>query len=108
QELAAAAATGFEGPDARDWYDRVERELEEIRAALAWAERGRPERQLEIAADLRRFWLRRASWREGLRWMRAALDSAPAGRSIARARVLAFYAYYGHLREQRPEEAIAA
>jgi predicted ATPase/DNA-binding SARP family transcriptional activator len=108
ETLVAEAADGIEGADAGRWYDRVDEEMDEIRAALTWAEQsGLPDRQLAITADLRKFWYRRASWREGLRWVDAALAAAPDAHSVTRARVLSFHAYFGHLRDGRADEAIA-
>jgi hypothetical protein len=68
------------------WLDRVERELDDLRAALAWLHgRGRPAAGLELSAGLRQNWELRGSWREGVdtldRFLVAADDAAPALRA---------------------------
>ncbi|MCW5853217.1 MAG: tetratricopeptide repeat protein, partial [Anaerolineae bacterium] len=75
----------FFGPALGEWLDRVEAELNNIRAVLAWsqeatlsAEAGEPEAQrvtagLEIAGLLWRFWALRGRFSEGRAWLEALL-----------------------------------
>jgi predicted ATPase/DNA-binding CsgD family transcriptional regulator len=62
-----------EGPDEAAWFDRLETENDNLRAALAWL-LGLDEKTpaLELCASLGRFWLSRHV-EEGRRWLGAAL-----------------------------------
>jgi predicted ATPase/DNA-binding SARP family transcriptional activator len=56
------------------WLDRLERELDNLRAALRWLEsRDDHEGLCRLAASLRRFWLARGRATEGLGWLEAGL-----------------------------------
>jgi predicted ATPase len=72
-------ARGFaRGPEAPEWLDRTELELDNIRAALAWTiEVGEGELGLAIAEALEPFWYRRLQLREGLRWLEPLLELTP-------------------------------
>jgi predicted ATPase/DNA-binding SARP family transcriptional activator len=59
------------------WIDRLERDHDNLRAALSWLIEHRPQRALEMAAGMTGLWLLRAHLREGARWLDRALDSAP-------------------------------
>ena len=53
-----------------EWMDRIEQELDNLRAALEWAATGQIERGLQIAADRsRNFWENRNYWSEGAAWL---------------------------------------
>ena len=92
--LAEASRPPFAEHHDRAWLARLEREHDNLRAALAWTRPGggAPERQGEpetgprLAAALWRFWWQRGHFTEGLGWLERML-SAPAG-PAARARVL--------------------
>jgi hypothetical protein len=57
-----------------DWLDRVEREHDNLRTALAWAlERGKSKHALRLAGALYYFWELRAYWSEGQKWLDDAL-----------------------------------
>ena len=58
------------GGDQGRWFARLERELDNLRAALRWAgDRGAAELGLRMAVGLRRFWDTRGQLREGLAWL---------------------------------------
>jgi len=68
------------------WQERLEREHENIRAALQWLLEHREKEQVaRFAGSLLRFWIQRGSLNEGLHWLEQALRgterdvSAPAG-----------------------------
>jgi predicted ATPase len=69
------------GDDATVWLDRIQPELDNIRAALAWAIENEPELALRMASSLRVFWEVRGHFSEGSRWLEEALarsqESAP-------------------------------
>jgi tetratricopeptide (TPR) repeat protein len=59
-ELAEACAPHLRGADQRDWLDRLERDHDNMRAALAWAvERPDPGIAVRLAFALWRFWQQR-------------------------------------------------
>jgi hypothetical protein len=63
------------GPQATEWLDRTEAELDNIRAALAWSiERGEGVLGLTLAEALEPYWYRRTQFREGLRWLEPLLE----------------------------------
>jgi predicted ATPase/DNA-binding XRE family transcriptional regulator len=88
-ELAERAEAALRGPDQALWLERLDREHDNLRAALAWAETsGDTQIGDRLAAALARFWAIRGHLREGLGWLDAA---DPVGREVsaARARLLA-------------------
>jgi len=70
-------AWSIESDEAR-WYDLLEREHDNVRAALEWSVDARdpPELALRIAAASAWFWFVRGHFRDGRRWLEAALSSA--------------------------------
>ena len=78
-DLAATADRELRGPDARRWFRALAAEQDDTRAALAFAFSGEaPGTGLRLAADLAWYWYRGGHIAEGLRWLRAGLDAAPA------------------------------
>ena len=74
--LALAEAADPDQPDATA---RLEREKDNLRAALAWAlDSGQAETALRLAGALRWFWLARGYLSEGRRWLARALTAAEA------------------------------
>jgi tetratricopeptide (TPR) repeat protein len=64
--LAEEAEPGLLGPQQRDWLEHLAAELDNIRAALAWAvETGESDVGLRIGSALWRFWQLRDHLREG-------------------------------------------
>ena len=58
------------------WLDRLERDQDNLRAALAWARQHEPATELQLAAALGLFWIRRGSIGEGRAWLEGALSAA--------------------------------
>jgi len=56
------------GRDQAAWLVRLDAELDNLRAAMAWAAGSHPLVALQIAAHLREFWARRGLATEGRRW----------------------------------------
>jgi tetratricopeptide (TPR) repeat protein len=76
--LAERAAPELLGPDQRQWVERLDRDLPNLRAALEWMiEHGEPERALQLAGTLSSFWFLRGHLREGTEWLDQALAQAP-------------------------------
>ncbi|HEU5438319.1 MAG TPA: tetratricopeptide repeat protein [Ktedonobacterales bacterium] len=74
-----AAELGWIGPDQDARDRRLERELPNLRAALAWArERRDPNTGLRLATPLGRWWYSRGAFDEGEGWLREllALDTS--------------------------------
>jgi predicted ATPase/DNA-binding XRE family transcriptional regulator len=88
--FAEAADLELHGPRQLAWLNRLEREHDNLRAALGWAGRsGEAEGGLRLAGALSWFWLIRGYWSEGRGWVEGALASAErAGRTEARAKAL--------------------
>jgi predicted ATPase/class 3 adenylate cyclase len=85
--LAEQAELEPAGPEAVVWLGRLEREHNNLRAALRWArERGAAETGLRLVAALRPFWWVRGHLREGRAWVEGllALLTLPAGTGAAR------------------------
>jgi non-specific serine/threonine protein kinase len=72
-ELAELAETELRGPRQREWLNRLEDELGNLRSALAWSMEFDPPAALRLASALFRFWLLRGHFHEGQRWLQDAL-----------------------------------
>jgi predicted ATPase/Tfp pilus assembly protein PilF len=89
-DLAERANEQLQGPEEAEWLDRLEAELGNLRAALAWFERTRAAAAFQtLGAALLSLWGERGHWREGAVWLEKALAL---GASDARTRVRALIA----------------
>ncbi|MGI8827271.1 MAG: ATP-binding protein [Chloroflexota bacterium] len=78
-ELVELAEPKLFGPEQVSWLNRLEDELDNIRAALEWAKECREtEVGLRVAGSLWRFWRARGHVNEGRRWLDAFVDRARA------------------------------
>jgi DNA-binding CsgD family transcriptional regulator len=79
--LAEQAASRLNGPDQRVWYLRLDREHDNLRAALRWLlDQDDPverEAMPRLAGALGFFWWRRGYHAEGRRWLEVALTRSP-------------------------------
>jgi predicted ATPase len=75
--MAAAPGGGVEDLDPRR-LGRLEREHDNVRAALAWTLRHDPAAAPRFATGVAGLWLLRLHLREGSRWLERALEAAPA------------------------------
>jgi predicted ATPase/DNA-binding CsgD family transcriptional regulator len=97
--LAEAAEGAYMGPDLAPWLDRLEAELDNLRAALEWCRDAEADREtgLRLGAALWLFWDVRGYQREGRARLEAALAALPAadaaGRPAARAKALTMSGY---------------
>jgi predicted ATPase/DNA-binding CsgD family transcriptional regulator len=96
--LAERVRADFFSPRETAWLTRLQREHANLRVALEFCltEHGQARRALEIAAQLRGYWIAAGYLREGHRWLRQALalDTAP---SVARLRALWSCSFLGLL-----------
>lgn len=116
--LAEEAAVKFGGPEGAGWMERLEREHDNLRAALRWSlDSGAMEIGLRLACALWPFWLARGHLTEGRRWLREMLmASAPttaaagsaATEPAAQTKVLAGVALLGIAQGAYDEAADAA
>ena len=88
--LAEEAELHLKGALQVQWWKRLEREIENLRAALAWlVEEGEGELALRLSGALGWFWNIRGYWSEGRRWLEEALKLPQAqGRTAYRAKAL--------------------
>jgi predicted ATPase len=75
--LAAQAESELRGPRQLAWFDRLEMEHDNARAALLWSHRaGDAETEVRLAAAMGQFWRLHGHHDEGLRWLTLALDAS--------------------------------
>jgi predicted ATPase/DNA-binding CsgD family transcriptional regulator len=103
--LAEAAAPQLRGADQAAWLDRLDAELGNLRAAIAFSvTEADPEPGLRLAASLRGYWIVRGHSAEGADALQALLDRPTARQAaLPRARALATMA---HLQQQLDGYAI--
>jgi non-specific serine/threonine protein kinase len=95
--LAEEAKPGLEGPDAARWLKQLEREHDNLRAALSWCLQCDVISGFRLASALRRFWQVRGHWDEGGERMDQLLTAGGDVPAELRAEVLlgaAFLAMY--------------
>jgi predicted ATPase/DNA-binding SARP family transcriptional activator len=86
--LGQSAAPHLWDPQQQQWFDRLEREHDNLRAALQfWLSHGNPGPALRLATSLAPFWEAHGHLEEGLGWLGQALaaaqDADPATRGWA-------------------------
>jgi len=88
--VAEAAAPQLIGPDQAAWQDRLDAELGNLRAAIAFSlTQPDPEPGLRLAASLRVFWLARGHGPEAAKALQELLDRPACGEAeLTRARAL--------------------
>lgn len=89
--FAEEAEGGLMGAEQKKWLLRLDREQDNLRAALRWAiEHHEVETVQRIAGALQPFWFRRGHWSEGRRWLEEslAMDSGATQNQSFRAKVL--------------------
>jgi predicted ATPase/class 3 adenylate cyclase len=79
----------FRGPAPAEWLERLEREHDNLRAALRWSvDEGSGQAALRIASGLWRFWEIRGHLAEGRSWLETAIAMTDGDTSETRARAL--------------------
>ena len=90
--LGESAAPRLWQPGQQVWFGRLEREHDNLRAALQfWLTHGKPGAALRLATSLAAFWEARGHLEEGLGWLGQALAAAPDANPAARGQAM-FYA----------------
>jgi predicted ATPase/class 3 adenylate cyclase len=85
--LSEEAEGGLKRPEQETWFERLDPEHNNMRAALRWAvEQGQSELGLRLAGALWRFWWMRGDISEGRSWLEELLAKADSG--AARIKVL--------------------
>jgi predicted ATPase/class 3 adenylate cyclase/DNA-binding CsgD family transcriptional regulator len=75
--MAEKAEPELGGPQQAVWLERLEREHENLRAALLWSlEHEKAETGLRLAGALHWFWMRRSYLSEGRKWLTSILELA--------------------------------
>jgi ATP/maltotriose-dependent transcriptional regulator MalT len=91
--LAEQAEPELTGPQQLSWFERLEQEHDNLRAALSWLLGQVPDGQskefaLRLGGALRQFWRIRGHVSEGRRWLERALDESRGVKSTVRAKAL--------------------
>ncbi len=99
--LCESAAPELLGVRQAERLAQLERELDNIRSALAWLrERGRIEEGLRLASALFDFWRMNGHWSEGFHWLEEAFDRSGSIAVPIRARALARAGALSGLRDE--------
>lgn len=86
--LAEEAEPKLRGPEQMAWFERLDAERDNLRAALRWATTHAPDVGARICWALARYWLRRGLFSEGRQWTEAMLAHLPDGVQRAKALVV--------------------
>jgi predicted ATPase/class 3 adenylate cyclase len=100
--LAEQAESELKGPEQAAWLQQLEREHENLRAAMVWllepeGTEHRSDIALRFVIALRRFWLMRGYWSEGRTFLEQALTRSEGGVTSVRATVLEHAAEWAYL-----------
>lgn len=88
-QLAEEAEPALKGPLLVSWLERLEREHDNLRAALQWAlEGGKAEMALRLGTALERFWVVRGHRKQGLAFLERALAGSAGVATSVRAKAL--------------------
>lgn len=88
------ASAGVRGPDQDTWAARLDADIENIRAAIAFTADSGDEAALQLVNWMFLYWLRRGDWSDGLHWTRVALHNTSEVDSGLRARMLATAGFF--------------
>jgi non-specific serine/threonine protein kinase len=106
EALATRAEVELRGPRQREWLDRLGREQDNLRAALAWALEHDAAAAVRLGATLGQFWFTRGQfYGEGMEWLERVLarPAAP-GQTPMRAKA---FRWLGMLAEFQRSYAVA-
>ena len=104
--LGESAAPHLWDPQQQVWFDRLEREHDNLRAALQfWLDHGKPGSALRLATSLAPFWEARGHLEEGLGWLGQALAAAEEADPATRGWAMFHAARLAGLRGDAAEES---
>src|SRR5439155_21970395 len=91
--LAEQAEPELSGPQQISWFERLEREHDNLRSALSWfleqgSERQSSELALRLGGALSQLWFIRGYVSEGQYWLEQSLDESRGVRAAVRAKAL--------------------
>jgi predicted ATPase/DNA-binding CsgD family transcriptional regulator len=87
--LAEEAEPQLIGPREAEWFERLEEEIDNFRAALSWtSEHAEAELVLRLAGALGSFWFWEGYYREGRGWIEGALAREGSAPTLVRAKAL--------------------
>ena len=87
--LAEAAEPQLTGPEQVAWFERLEAEHDNMRAALSWSlESGDVELGLKLAGAIEHYWVFRGHLSEAARWLEQALEKNEEVPAAVRAKAL--------------------
>jgi predicted ATPase/class 3 adenylate cyclase len=92
--LVKTASAGLRGPGQDRWVMRLEADIENVRAAIAFLSAHADDAALEIVDRMFLYWRRQGTWSDGLHWTRLALQSTEERDSSLRARMLATAGFF--------------
>jgi predicted ATPase/DNA-binding winged helix-turn-helix (wHTH) protein len=72
--LAQEAETNFSGEQGSEWLEKLETEVDNLRAALRWSLDNEAETGVRLAVAIREFWASHCYFTEGCSWLKAALE----------------------------------
>jgi predicted ATPase/DNA-binding SARP family transcriptional activator len=104
--IAERAQTELAGPEQATWFERLEMEHDNLRAALDWSlDTGERDTGLRVATAIGRFWEVRGHLSDGRRWLERLLRLAADAPPHLRAKALRIA---GRLAERQQDEAARA
>ena len=107
--VAEEAEPELFGPRDMEWFNRLEEEHDNMRAALSWAlERAEAELALHLAGALWPFWETRGYYDEGRRWLEEALEKEGHASAASRTKALKAVGWLGHAQIDLDRAEVAA
>jgi hypothetical protein len=106
-ELVEEAEPKIRSADQPLWLDRLEEEIDNLRAALEWSREREAENCLRLASALWRFCDIRGYWREAIDWLTQTLSATESLKTLSRARALARTAHLMSNRQNWDAEPLA-
>jgi DNA-binding CsgD family transcriptional regulator/tetratricopeptide (TPR) repeat protein len=108
--LVENAEPRLRGPEDKKWFERLEAEHDNLRAALAWMleQAEAYELGLRLAGALWIFWEAHGHYSEGRKWLEKALEKAGRASAAVRAKALYAVSVMAHLQTDTNRAEIAA